>query len=179
MPQTLTGTEKERKLEESGEIGTMEVPAQMWWWHRKEQPVWGFLSERPTDWWPAALEDLGYWYLLPRRKAFLPERNLATTGIGRTFGVCSEATLRSPARLWHKGPAGFALLWYWRLWRGGSGEEVGKGQLCSWFICFSQMKKPCFFLQCLSGLVELNRPGDWSWFTSQQGRNSALFQTTA
>lgn len=28
MPQTLTGTEKERKLEESDEIGTMEVPAQ-------------------------------------------------------------------------------------------------------------------------------------------------------
>lgn len=50
----------EQKLEESGEIGMMELPAQLRRQHREKQAVWDAVSERATDWWPTASEDLGH-----------------------------------------------------------------------------------------------------------------------
>lgn len=39
----------------------------------------------------------------------------------------------------------------------------------AWIFFFSS-------LECLIVLVELNKPGDWSWFTSNQSWNSAFFR---
>lgn len=89
------------------------------------------INERATDWWPAAVEeDSGHGCLL-RSETFPPELNLAAVGTRRRFRVCS---LRALGDLQPDSgavdPLDLCSVELEAL-RGGGGEEVGTGQLCS------------------------------------------------
>lgn len=128
----------------------MELPAQLRPQHREKQAVWDAVSERATDWWPTASEDLGHRLMPSKEKGFSTRAESSNSWhhwVSVLWGhfVISSQTL-AQWTCW------LCALWSWRLWGGGGGgEEWGRVNYAvgSFILVFWDGEAWVFLFVCL------------------------------